>query len=77
MKHDFLCQKKLTLTKELVDGKYYSSNVVEDHYVLLGEPNGIYFTHFVVEKGTGSNIAQKLYKKLMKLVWKRHCSYWS
>ena len=30
---------------------------------MLGEPNGIYLTHFVVEKGTGSNIAQKLYEK--------------
>ena len=55
----FYGKKNLTLTKEMVDGKYYSSNVVEDHYVLLGEPNGIYLTHFVVEKGTGSNIVRK------------------
>ena len=51
--------KKVWRARQKIRESLNTQPVIEDHYVLLGEPNGIYLTHFVVEKGTGSNILRK------------------
>ena len=55
-------RKDLTLFKEKVDDRWYSKTRKEDHYVLVGEPEMVYLDHITLERGTGAEIADGLYK---------------
>jgi hypothetical protein len=47
--------------KEQKGSKWYSSKKVEDHYVLVGEPETVYLRHITLERGTGTAIADGLH----------------
>ena len=53
-------RKYLTLVKEKVEDKWYSSKRREDHYVVIGEPGTIYLDHLTLQHGTGTAIADGL-----------------
>ena len=55
-------RKDLTLFKAKVDNRWYSKTRKEDHYVLVGEPEMVYLGHITLERGTGAEIADGLYK---------------
>ena len=55
-------EKDLLLFKEKVDDTWYSKTKKEDHYVLVGEPEMVYLDHNTLERGTGAEIADGLYK---------------
>ena len=59
-------RKDLTLFKEKVDDRYYSKTRKEDHCVLVGEPEMVYLDHITLERGTGAEIADRLYKYVKK-----------
>ncbi|KAB7505002.1 hypothetical protein Anas_12575, partial [Armadillidium nasatum] len=47
-----------------LNGKYYTSTILEDHYVITGEPGDFYLDHFSPESGKGIDIAHGIYKKV-------------
>ena len=53
----------LTFYKD-VDGVSHQTTVIEEHYVVVGEPGELYLTHFTPEDGKGLTIANGLYKKI-------------
>ena len=55
-------RKDLTLFKEKVDDRWYSKTRKEDYYVLVGELEMVYSDHITLERGTGAEIADGLYK---------------
>ena len=55
-------RKDLLLFKEKVDDTWYNKTKKEDHYVLVGEPEMIYLDHNSLERGTGAEITDGLYK---------------
>ena len=55
-------RKDLTLFKEKVDNRWYSKTRKEDYYVLVGQPEMVYLDHFTLERRTGAEIADGLYK---------------
>ena len=59
-------RKDLTSLKEKVDDRWYSKTRKEDHYVLVGEPEMVYLDHSTLERGTGAEIADGLYKYVTK-----------
>ena len=59
-------RKDLTLFKEKVDDRWYSKTRNEDHYVLVGEPKMVYLDYITLERGTGAEIADGLYKYVKK-----------
>ena len=59
-------KKDLTLFKKKVDDRCYSKTRKEDHYVLVGEIEMVYLDHITLERGTGAEIADGLYKYVKK-----------
>ena len=55
-------RKDSTLFKEKVDDRWYSKTRKEDYYVLVGELEMVYLDHITLERGTGAEIADGLYK---------------
>ena len=55
-------RKDLTLFKEKVDDRWYSKTKKEDQYVLVGDSKMVYLDHITLERGTGAEIADGLYK---------------
>ena len=55
-------RKDLTLFKEKVDDRWYSKTRKEDHYILVGESAMVYLDHITLERGTGAEITDGLYK---------------
>jgi len=47
-------RKDLTLVKEKVEDKWYSSKRRGDHYVAIGEPGTIYLDHLTLQHWTGA-----------------------
>ena len=60
-------KKDMTLTKQKIDGKWYSTTKLEDHYVIIGEPGTFYLRHVTVERGTGATIAAALHDVMKEL----------
>jgi hypothetical protein len=56
--------KKKTIVKN--NGKAYIKKIVEDHYVLVEEPNSEYFGHITVSNGKAATIATEILSKLEK-----------
>ena len=54
--------KDATLTIEKLNHKYYNSIVLQDHYVVTGEPNNFYLNHFTPATGKGIDIAHGLWQ---------------
>ena len=54
-------KKDMTLMKEKVGDKWYSTQKWEDHYVLVGEPGTFYLQHLTLQQGTGAAIAEALH----------------
>ncbi|KAB7500854.1 hypothetical protein Anas_10986 [Armadillidium nasatum] len=57
-------RRDATLQISEVNGKYYTSTILEDHYVITGEPGDFYLDHFSPESGKGIDIAHGIYKKV-------------
>ena len=57
-------KKDLTLTKVLKDGKPYQKKVIEDHYVMIGEPDNIYLGHEVPYSGHGISLGLRIFRSL-------------
>lgn len=53
-----------TLTRVQKDGKFYQKNIIEDHYVMLGEPGNVYLGHEVPYSGHGISIGLKIFRSL-------------
>ena len=47
-----------------VNGNYHRQTVIEEHYVIVGEPNGFYLSHVMSEDGTGYKIATSIYSAI-------------
>ena len=43
---------------------YHRKTIIEEHYVLVGEPYEFYITHVTPTNGTGKQIAQAIYNVL-------------
>ncbi len=46
-----------TITMVEVNGNYHRQTVIEEHYVIVGEPNDFYLSHVMPEDGTVYKIA--------------------
>ncbi|KAB7501105.1 hypothetical protein Anas_10480, partial [Armadillidium nasatum] len=57
-------RRDATLQISELNGKYYTSTILEDHYVITGEPGDFYLDHFSPESGKGIDIAHGIYKKV-------------
>ena len=58
-------RKDATLTTiEISDSKFYSKAEIEEHLVIVGEPAGLYLTHFSVEDCKGVTVGKAIYKEL-------------
>ena len=44
------------------EGKFYKKVEIEDHYVVVGEPDCYYLSHVVPEDGSGASIAEALHE---------------
>ena len=54
-------RKNATMTMVEVNGNYHCQTVIEEHYVIVGEPNGFYLSHVMPEDETGYKIATSVY----------------
>ena len=57
-------KKDFTLTTVERNGKPYPRKVIEDHYVMLGEPENVYLGHEVPYSGHGISIGLRLFRSL-------------
>ena len=57
-------RKDATMTMVEVNGNYHRQTVIEEHYVIVGEPNGFYLSHVMPEDGTGYKIATSVYSAI-------------
>ena len=57
-------KKDFTLTMVEKNGKPYPRKVIEDHYVMLGEPENVYLGHEVPYSGHGISIGLRLFRSL-------------
>ena len=44
-------KKNATMTMVEVNGNYHRQTVIEEHYVIVGEPNSFYLSHVMPEIG--------------------------
>ena len=54
-------RKDATMTMVEVNGNYHRQKVIEEHYVIVGGPNGFYLSHVMLEDGTEYKIATLVY----------------
>ena len=57
-------KKDATMTIVEVIGNYHRQTVIEEHYVIVEEPNGFYLSHVMPEDGTGYKIATSVYSAI-------------
>ena len=62
-------RKDATLTVEETNHKHYKSTVLEDHYLVTGEPNDFYLDHFTPATGRGIDIAHDLWQVIKNQTW--------
>ena len=56
--------KDATMTMVEVNGNYHLQTVIEEHYVMVGEPNGFYLSHVMPKDGTEYKIATSVYSAI-------------
>ena len=67
-------RKDATLTTiETSDSKFFPKTAIEEHYVIVGEPGELYWTHFSVEDGKGVTVGKAIFKDLKTLIFKTVC----
>ena len=49
------------MTMVEVNENYYCQTVIQEYCVIVGEPNGFYFSHVMPQDGTGYKIATSVY----------------
>ena len=57
-------RKDATMTMVEVNGNYHHQTVIEEHYVIVEEPNGFYLSHVMPEDGSGYKIATLVYSAI-------------
>ena len=57
-------RKDATMTMVEVNGNYHRQTVIEEHYVIVGEPNSFYLFHVIPEDTTGYKIATSVYSAI-------------
>ena len=57
-------RKDATMTMVEVNENYHRQAVIEEHYVIVGEPNGFYLLHVMPKDGTGYKIATSVYSAI-------------
>ena len=57
-------RKNATMTTVEVNGNYHFQTVIEEHYVIVGEPNGFCLSNVMPENGTGYKIATSVYSAI-------------
>ena len=57
-------RKNATMTMVEVNKNYHRLTVIEEHYVIVGEPNGFYLSHVMPEDGTRYEIATSVYSAI-------------
>ena len=57
-------KKDAKMTMVEVNGNYHRQTVIEEHYVIVGEPNGFYLSHVMPKDGTGNKIATSIYSAI-------------
>ena len=57
-------RKDATMTMVEVNESYHRQTVIEEHYVIVGEPNVFYLSHVMPEDGTGYKIATSIYSAI-------------
>ena len=57
-------RKDATMTMVEVNGNYHRQTVIEEQFVIVGEPNGFYLSHVMPEVGTGYKIATSVYSAI-------------
>ena len=53
-----------TMTMVEVNGNYHRQTVIEEHYVIVGEPNDFYLSHVMAEDGARYGIAASVYSAI-------------
>ena len=64
-------RKDATMTMVEVNGNYHRQTIIEEHYVIVGEPNGFYLSHVMPEDGTGYKIATLVYSAIKDIALKQ------
>lgn len=54
----------LTTMKSDITEHYYSTTILEEHYVITGEPGDFYVSHTTPDSGKGVDIAMSIFKEL-------------
>ena len=54
-------RKDATMTMVEVNENYHRQTVIEEYYVIVGEPNSFYLSHVMPEDGTEYKIATSIY----------------
>ena len=54
-------RKDVTMTVVEVNGNYHCQTVIEEYYVIVGEPNDFYLSHVMPEDKTGYQIVTSVY----------------
>ena len=57
-------RKDATMTMVKVNENYHRQTVIEEHYVIVEEPNGFYLSHVMPEDGIGYKIASPVYSAI-------------
>ena len=57
-------RKDATMTMVEVNGNYHRQTVIEEHYVIVEEPNGFYLSRVMPENGTEYKIATSVYSAI-------------
>ena len=57
-------RKDATMTMVEVNGNYHRQTVIEEHYVIAGEPNDFYFSHVMPEDETECKIAASIHSAI-------------
>ena len=57
-------RKDATMTMVEVNGNYHRQTVIEEHYVNMGETNGFYLSHVMLEDRTEYKIATSVYSAI-------------
>ena len=57
-------RKNATMTIVAINGNYHRQTVIEEHYLIVGEPNGFYLSHVMPEDGAGYKIATSVYSAI-------------
>lgn len=55
------------MVKNEVDGKWYCTKKIQDHYVFVGEPGTFYLSYITVEQGSATVIADGLLTSLHEM----------